>query len=170
MWNCLDMADRPETQGHEKMLRYIQDLVRNEIFMKEFRKLIKLRNKYWGQSSGTYYDWTPEEQARHDQMNKELGYLSKEYERLRKRAEKILEDKHFQQEANVAETYGIDVDLIGYIEAYYAGKLRQEVERVQGKADGHIKPNEGPFRRGLSVLSYGKCHIQPCYAICRSFQ
>ena len=38
------MAFKPETQGYRKMIRYIQDLIRNEVFLKELEKLKKLKN------------------------------------------------------------------------------------------------------------------------------
>jgi hypothetical protein len=103
--------DVKETQGHDKMLRYIEDLVRNKEFRKQIKRLRSL-GKYSATPDGYYKDWSPEEQKRHDWINDELGSIINGYESLRKRTNRIIKTKDNLVKENIALNYGLDNNLI----------------------------------------------------------
>jgi len=105
-------VNKPEpTQGHIKMLRYIEDLIRNKNFKKQMKRLQSLQ-KYDTFPEGHYDTWTPDEQKRHDWINEELGSIIDGYESLRKRANNALRSRADLAKENIALSYGLDNGLI----------------------------------------------------------
>lgn len=100
-----------ETQGHIKMLRYIEDLIRNRDFKSVLKKL-RRSSKNNDIPVGSYCDWTPEQQKKHDYINDELGSIIHGYELLRKRCKRIMRDKNFIYREEIASYYGLDHDLL----------------------------------------------------------
>ncbi len=84
--------ERKVTQGHLKMMHYIEDVIRNKHFLKRLKQLRKSANPL-DDTKGTYDGWTSEQKKRHDWVNKELGEIIGGYEKLRKRCNKLLLDK-----------------------------------------------------------------------------
>jgi|GEM_PF-4273262 len=120
--------DVNETQGHDKMLRYIEDLVRNKDFRKQIKRLRRL-DKYTAIPKGHYQDWTSEEQKKHDYINDELGSIINGYELLRKRTNKIIRTKDAIVKENIALNYSLDNSLISL--ASY--KIKNEESDTLGK-------------------------------------
>jgi len=95
------------TQGHQKMLQYIEDLKRNKPFLKIFRKYDK-------QSSEEKID--------------NVFFIIKEYEKLNKITKKLLKKYESDYEkitVKMAEEYGLDSDLLNYIHFSLDKKLNK---------------------------------------------
>ncbi len=108
------------TQGQTKMLRLVDDLIRNKLFMRSLKRVIRARNKLYKQyDKGGYKEWTKEEQAEHDFINKELGEIIDEYEKLKRRTHKVLHDKQYKVKEKIASVYGLDGYLIELAIARY---------------------------------------------------
>jgi hypothetical protein len=148
------------TQGHEKMLRYIDDLVRNKNFRKDIKKLRqswKKRDDMFG--GGAYYSWKPEQRKKHDEMNDSLHSIIQGYELLRKRCKKLLRDKVFKQEEKIAFNYALDLDLI-----WLAVTLMDETKEYHEIAIAHPDPVDmcfltdlhedelSPFNKGEEII------------------
>jgi len=101
---------RKVTQGHIKMMRYLDDLVRTKDFQKAIKKLRRLE-KHHVMPAGMYKDWTPEEQKKHDAINNELSSIIDGYELLRKRCRKVLADKAALYQQKIAYDFGLDSSL-----------------------------------------------------------
>ena len=116
-----------QTQGEIKMMRYIEDLVRNKHFQ---RSLKRLRNSHKDIStpSGNYYDWPLKEQQKHDYINKELVEIINTYETLRKRCKKLFKDKYWRAKETIAEVYGLDNDEINLAETLFLKKAPDVVD------------------------------------------
>ena len=86
-----------ETQGHIKMLQYIEDLKRNKRFLKIFREYNK--------------------QASKEGFNN-IFFIIEEYEKLNKITKKLLKkyERDFEKiTLKMAEEYGLDNNLLGFI-------------------------------------------------------
>lgn len=105
------MAEEKQTQGHKKMLLYIDDLIRNKNFIRLIKRIKKLSKKS-SSPAGMYSDWTPEEQKEHDRINDEFATIIDGYESLRKKCKKLMRDKHFITREKIASEYGLDDGLI----------------------------------------------------------
>lgn len=101
-----------ETQGQRKMSRYIDDLIRNKTFLHDLKRLKKAIVKTGIFTEGPYDSWSKEEQKRHDAINTEIGAILTEYERLRKRCNKLFHDKPFKIHQKIADTYDLDIELL----------------------------------------------------------
>jgi hypothetical protein len=101
---------RQTTQGHVKMMRYIDDLIRTKDFQKAIKKLRRIE-KHYRMPSGKYPDWTPEEQKKHDAINEEISSIIDGYELLRKRCKRLLADKGFLYRKKIAYDFGLDSTL-----------------------------------------------------------
>jgi hypothetical protein len=113
-----------KTQGHQKMLRYIQELIRNKEFqkcLKRYRRLSKVDT-----SKPYYQDWTPEQQKEHDRINDELGEIIDGYEVLRKRCKKLFRHNRFKTAEGIANTYGLDYELLGYLDSLKENRKNRE--------------------------------------------
>ena len=75
---------RQITQGHVKMMRYIDDLIRTKDYQKAIKKLRKVE-KHYLMSSGKYKDWTLEEQKKHDAINAEFASIIRIHPKAAKR-------------------------------------------------------------------------------------
>lgn len=131
--------DVNETQGHDKMLRYIEDLVRNKEFRKQIKKLRSL-GKYTKIPDGYYKDWSPEEQKKHNWIDNEVGSIINEYESLRKRTNKIIKTKSALVKENIALRYGLDNNLIS-IASY---KIKNEKSDPSNEIDLRYLFDESP--------------------------
>ncbi len=108
----------PPTQGTNKMLRYIEDLIRNKNFRKDIKKLRQFEKKQNAlDGSGNFDTYTPEQKKRHNDFNNEFDFIIKGYELLRKRCKKLLRTKYFIQEEKIASKYGLDLDLLMFAKA-----------------------------------------------------
>lgn len=114
-----DADERKKTQGEIKMRRYIADLVRNKGFKRKFKRLERASKKDF--PAGMYDTWTPAQQKKHDAINKEIGELIDGYELLRKRCKKLFKEGGFKEQRTLAEVYGLDNDLTGFVRALLAG-------------------------------------------------
>jgi hypothetical protein len=95
------------TQGHVKMLRYLDDLVRSKDFQKAIKKLRRLEKKV-EIPSGKYSEWTPEQQRKHDGINAELTSIIDGYELLRKRCFRVMADRYSLYRHKIAFDFGLD--------------------------------------------------------------
>ena len=90
-----------ETQGHKKMLQYIDDLKRNKHFLKKWRQYRKLSKSYFDDDFGNGFE-----------------LLIKKYTELNKITKKFLKkhSKSFEKMTEkMAEEYGLDMNLIGFV-------------------------------------------------------
>lgn len=149
-----DEYGRKITQGHDKMIRYIGDLVRN----KNFQMLLRRLRKYKRHSEGMYQDWTPKEQKEHDRMNREIGSILDGYELLRKRCKRLVKNRQFYIREKIAEEYGLDLYLIMLAEALYH-KDQKLMELAKSFADPEmckivdIRDEEvHPFNKGEEII------------------
>ena len=159
------------TQGQKKLLRLIDDLIRNKIFLRSLKRVIRLQDK-WNEmvTKGNYYTWTAEERAKHDHFNNEAGRIIEEYEKLKKRADKIVHSKEYLLKQKIAWRYGLDADLIQLTISRYK-KDRQAVStyliehgdmcRVHADLDDQLSAfNKGDDwiklkpRKQLELISY----------------
>jgi len=101
------------TKGHEKMLLYLNNLIRTEEFKEVLREYSEAK-KETGTALGDYESWSDDEKKKHDAINKELGEIIKGYEILRKRCQKILKDKVLGMEKEIAQSYQLDQPLLYY--------------------------------------------------------
>lgn len=162
--------DLKETQGHRKMLRYLQDLIRNKDFQRNLKRYRHLSKK--DMPEGMYQNWTPEQQQKHDYINKEIGEIIDNYEILRKRCKKLLKDNRFKIAEDIADTYGLDYELLGVLETLKENDKKKawllehfefetDMCRFLNIADETLHPfNKGediihlrPYRQ-LNLLSY----------------
>jgi hypothetical protein len=154
--------DLKETQGHRKMLRYLQDLIRNKDFQKSLKRYRRLLNK-GKMPEGMYPDWTPEQQKEHDQIDNELGSIFNEYEILRKRCKKLLKGDRFKIAESIADTYGLDYELLGVLDTLREDKKEKEwlLEHFEFETDMCRFTNLAdeqliPFNKGEEII-----HLQP---------
>jgi len=99
------------TQGHIKMMLHIEDVIRNEHFLKALEQLKQSVNLL-DETKGNYDEWSVEQKKRHDWINKELGEIIREYERLRKRCAKVFYDKKFRKLEQIASKFSFDDALL----------------------------------------------------------
>lgn len=99
------------TQGHKKMMLHIEDIIRNEHFLKRLKQLRKSTNQL-DKTKGDYNEWSHQQKARHDWLNKELGDIIDGYEKLRKRCIKVLFDKRARKAQQIADEYAFDNVLV----------------------------------------------------------
>ncbi len=148
-------ANQPRpTQGQAKMLRYIEDLIRN----KQFKRLIKrLRNlsKLRTMPKGNYYDWTLEEQKKHDGINNELHSIAQGYEALRKRCKKVLRKKDSVVREKIASDYGLDNDLINHALALL-GKNEETIKWSKKEIDPDMCKLIDLYEEEMSPLNKGE--------------
>ena len=97
-----------QTQGHDKMLLYLEELVRN----KHFKVLAKRVRRLMKSSTRDYSDWTVAEKKEHEHVNSEISSILKGYEVLRKRSNRLLRTKAVKVKERIASTYGLDNELI----------------------------------------------------------
>ncbi len=97
-----------ETQGQQKLLRYLNDLIRN----KQFLVLLKRLGRYEKQYSGSYYEWSEKEKKRHDEINTQIGPIINDFVSLKKRANKLTRDRAFAIKEKIAEQYGLTSELL----------------------------------------------------------
>lgn len=116
--------DLKETQGQRKMLRYLQDLIRNKDFqrsLKRYRRISKI-----DMPEGMYPDWTPEQQKEHDRIDDELEEIFDGYEILRKRCKKLFRHDRFKIAEGIANTYGLDYELLGTLNTLRENKKNKD--------------------------------------------
>jgi len=150
-----------ETQGHRKMLRYIQDLIRNKDFqgsLKRYRRLNKVN-----MPEGMYPDWTPEQREESDRINKELFEIVNGYEVLRKRCKKLLKGSKFEIAEYIADAYGLDYELLGVLDVLKENKKEKGwlLERFEFETDMcrflNIADEElNPLNKGEEII-----HLKP---------
>lgn len=100
------------TQGNNKMLRYVEDLIRNKNFQKDIRRLRRLNRKNEDAfPKGAYDNWTIEQKKKHDDFNNECSDIIDGYELLRKRSKKLFRGKGFVQEEKIAYNYALDLEM-----------------------------------------------------------
>lgn len=127
-----------QTQGHDKMLLYLEELVRNKHFRMLGKRLRRL-SRHKNLPEGKYDEWTNEEKKEHDYINNEIGSLIDEYERLRKRCKKLFRDRGFGIREKIASYYGLDNNLMNLAlamiekdeQAIYFAKMHAEPDMCQ---------------------------------------
>lgn len=163
---------RQITQGHIKMMRYIDDLVRTKDFQTAIKRLRKY-GRYNVMPEGMYDDWTPEEQKKHDAINDELSSILDSYELLRKRCKRVLADKAALCQQKIAYDFGLDAYLQNLARALvekdkkkiefwkdYIGDDADMCIPVAAYEDEMSPPNKGDEiiylspRRQLSLIAY----------------
>jgi hypothetical protein len=108
------------TQGKTKILRLIDDLIRNKLFLRSLKRVIREQDKWRKRfEKGNYYAWTKEEQAEHDYFNKEAGEIIEEYQKLKKRTKKLMHTREYKIKQKIAWRYGLDSYLINLAIAKY---------------------------------------------------
>jgi len=108
------------TQGNIKIVRLIEDLIRNKIFLRLLKKVIKEQEKWYKKfEKGNYDKWTKKEKEEHDYWNKEAGEIIDEYEKLKIRAKKLTHNKEYKHKQAIAWKYGLDMPLINLAIALY---------------------------------------------------
>jgi len=96
-----------QTQGEFKMMRYIEDLARNEHFKRKIKRLNKFTKK--GKSkTDKVFTFSEEESAQIDKFGEEIYSILDSYKELAKRYKKLLYDRKFRAERRIAEEYFID--------------------------------------------------------------
>ena len=120
------------TQGHEKMLLYVQKLIRNKFFMDEIKKIDKSDPEPKG---GNYSALTKEQQERNDFINKELGGIVEDYVRVKKRCEKLYSEKHFKLREKLTYEYGIDLNLLAYVRCFLDEKYKNITSHFEDYAE-----------------------------------
>lgn len=101
------------TQGHEKIVLYINKLIRNKFFIAELEKIKKsdLEPKNFNRNS-----WTKEQLERENIINKELGEIIDDYVKVRERCEKLFKkERRWELQEKLNYDYGIDLHLLTYI-------------------------------------------------------
>jgi len=117
-----DISISKTTQGQAKLLRLIDDLIRNRFFLRSLKKVMRLQDKTRAQfQKGNYYTWTPEEKKEHDDINRALGEIIPEYEKLKKRADKVMHSLEYKEKQKIAWRYGLDGSLISLAISRYRG-------------------------------------------------
>ena len=129
----LNSKDPKQTQGRVKMLRYLEDLVRNVGFKRTIKRLLKYEKQEF--PSGNHRDWTPEQQKRGDYINHELSEIANEYERLKRRCNKLMKTPIYLTKQEIAEGYGLDMNLIWLVETMLADD--KEMQKI---AMAHADP------------------------------
>jgi hypothetical protein len=156
-----------KTQGQEKLSLYIQKLIRNEVFLKMYKKLEK---KYSNNPIGNYDTWTKEQQQEHDYINKELGSIIDGYESLKRRCHKLRNKKEWKIQEDINYGYGLDMKMLGYIDgilknnfmiSYYEDYI--EMCRVENQYDETI--NEMNRGDGFVYLRGDKISEMMAYPI-----
>lgn len=104
-------SKRKVTQGHIKMMLHIEDTIRNEHFLKRLKQLRKATNPL-DKTKGMYNEWTDKQKERSDWINKELGEIINDYEKLRKRCQKVMYDKRARKAEQIANEYSFDNALL----------------------------------------------------------
>src|SRR3989338_8042176 len=100
------------TQGQAKMLRYIEDLIRNRAFV---RRLNKMKKDDWLNS-----------RAEIDKFNREIIEILDGYNSLRKRSKKIFSKGTYWKNAEIlAYLYGLDNELIQLALALKKGQIER---------------------------------------------
>lgn len=108
-------VERKKTQGETKMERYIDDLVRNEEFIRD----MKLLRKYNEGIQNTDIDI------------KEITDIIDGYEKLRKRCNKIFKDKFMKKRAEISENYKLDSDELFYAEALLNPRYKDSASHMK---------------------------------------
>jgi len=106
-----NQSKRKTTQGHTKMMLHIEDTIRNQHFLKRLKQLRKATNPL-DKTKGMYNEWTDEQKERHDWINKELGEIINDYEKLRKRCQRVMYDKRARKAEQIANEYSFDNALL----------------------------------------------------------
>lgn len=156
-----NMKAKSQTKGREKMLRYINELIRNKNFKRLLKKLKSLE-KYEKIPEGSYYGWTNAEKAKHDHINDELDSIIAEYENLRKRCRKLLKTKAFGVKEDISSLYGLDNDTI-YLADATLRKDKDAITFMQGRADPDMCRLHDPYFEELTRLNPGDeiIHLNP---------
>jgi len=142
------------TQGQTKILRLVDDLIRNKLFIRSLKRVIRVQNKWAKQfERGNYYAWTPEEKAEHDYFNDEAGKIIDEYEKLKKRANKLIHSKDYKNKEKIASRYGLDSYLINLAIARYK-KDNHSVSRYLMEG-GDMCRIHADFDEQMSVFNKG---------------
>ena len=106
------------TQGQIKVLRLIDDLIRNDIFLKSLRKIIDIKDDCKRKENTN--TWTPEERKRNNYLKDERKKIVNEYERVKKRANKfIYSNQEVLIKDEIAWKYGVDSQLVNLAIATY---------------------------------------------------
>jgi hypothetical protein len=121
-----------ETQGHRKMLQRVEDLRRNKNFLKYLKKYEK------------------NSKANDEIIGNGWGKLLNEYLALNDKAERFLKKYHgkfYKSMEGMAEGYGLDDALVGYIRALekQSGYANEDVVDMCRWDDSYDKNNSDPF-------------------------
>lgn len=120
--SIFNRPNKKPTQGQSKIIRLIDDLVRNKPFQNSLKRIIKIHSKLSAQfQKGGYNTWTSKERNESNYINNELGEIIREYEKLKRRVNKILHSQEFKIKQNIAWKYGLDDWLINLAIAKYNG-------------------------------------------------
>jgi len=162
------MAEEKQTQGHKKILLYIEDLIRNKNFIRFIKRIRRLRKQDpWPE--GMYVDWTPEEQKKHDYINDEIGGIIADNEKLRKRCKKLFMDDEFRIKENLALIFGLDGDAVNLAIAKFDKNANYEKSALLNYEPDMcqiIDMNDemrNPFNKGEDCL-YMRRDLQLLYA------
>ncbi len=94
------MGTEKETQGHKKMLQYVEDLKRNKRFLRDLSKYKKYSKNIDTAFNNGFYNLI----EKYQQLNKNTKKFIKKYE------------KDFERiTSKIAENYGLDRNLLGFI-------------------------------------------------------
>src|SRR3989338_11439935 len=112
----MKMKKEPTTQGSKKMVRYLQDLIRNVDFRTDLKRAMRKKRDYSQMSDA--------EKKKDERMMREHDAILDLYEQVKKRSLKL--DKYFGWTAldeTIAESYGLDIELMHYAKALIEKKL-----------------------------------------------
>ena len=133
------------TQRHEKIILYINELIRNKFFLDELKKIEESDLEPKGQ----YDTWTKEQRERSDFINKELGGIIDDYVKVKKRCEKLFKGERWKLQEKMTYEYGIDLNLLTYVRCLLEEKYKSiilhfedyaEMCRIENEFDEQIIP------------------------------
>ncbi|MEI6346053.1 MAG: hypothetical protein WCO79_02365 [bacterium] len=120
------------SQGQRKILRLVDDLVRNRSFMRALKRVIRIENKRHEQYKAEHI-WTSEETSEHSYFNYEIGRIIDDYEALKKRADKLIHNKEYKIREKLASEYGLDTYLVSLaVHRYKGDKFQVATDLVEG--------------------------------------
>ncbi len=142
------------TQGEYKMIRLVDGLIRNQVFMNLLEQIIRPMDELQElRKKDEHYLQRPERKEEWKIYIKEKYKIIDEYEKLRKRARKLINNKLYKIKEKIALEYGLDDYLIDLAIARYK-KDRFWVSNIllesggMCRIHGDLEENVFPLNKG----------------------
>ena len=141
------------TQGQKKIIRLIDDLIRNKPFISCLKRLMQIQNKSQKRYGAGYNTLTKEQRTEFNNFHKEADAIIDEYEKLKKRTKKLLHNREYKIKQKIAWGYGLDSYLINLaIARYKKDKYEVSTYLMEGGDMCRVHADLGkemwPFNRG----------------------